>query len=193
MWSFDVAFPEFGAEALEQLDLRVGELDLLALDVSLQSEEALMFGEQIVSFPDSANASCGDVDLPEGELLGHAEATVGGELQNVLQDGVFGGFGDAVWVRIARPRESIEKTFGAVGLEIATNLVELLPGVSHDFAGFGNVVEILGEFEETEFATSDFDFSGHVWFWVCVFVVKTTYQIHVAAVSLKTAPLSGEY
>ena len=80
-----------------------------------------------------------------------------------------------------------------MGLEIATNLVELLPGVSHDFAGFGNVVEILGKFEETEFATSDFVFSGHVWFWVGVFVVKTTYQIHVAAVSLKTAPLSGEY
>ena len=80
-----------------------------------------------------------------------------------------------------------------MSLEVVTNLVELLSGVSHDFAGFRNVVEILGQFEGTEFATSDFVFSGHVWFWVGYFVVKTTYPIHVAAVSLKTAPLSGEY
>ena len=58
VWSLDVSFPELGTEALEKLDLGVGELDLLALDVSFQSEEALMFGKKIVSFPDSSNASC---------------------------------------------------------------------------------------------------------------------------------------
>ena len=86
-----------------------------------------------------------------------------GELQGVFQDGVFNGLGDAIWMGVPRSRKSIKKTFGAVGLEVSADFVELLSGVTHDFAGFGNVVEILGEFEETEFATSDFVFSGHVW------------------------------
>jgi hypothetical protein len=152
-----------------------------------------MLGEQIVAFPDTPDSSCEDVDFTESKFLGHPKAAVSGEFQSVLEDGFLDRLGNPIGMRVSRPGKPIKKPLGAVDLEVPADFVELLSGVTHDFAGFRNVVEILGKFEETEFATSDFVFSGHVWFWVGVFVVKTTYQVHVAAVSFKTAPLSGEY
>ena len=64
---------------------------------------------QIVSFPDSSNASCGDVDFTEGEFLGHPKAAVSGELQSVLKDGLLDRFGNPVGMRVSRPREPVKK------------------------------------------------------------------------------------
>lgn len=193
MRGFDVSFAELGAEAFKESNLLVGEFDVLPLNVFFEAKKTLMFGEEVMTFPDSTNASGGDVDFAQSEFLSDAEAAMSGELKRVLKDGFFDWLGDSVRVRIFRSRETIKEAFGPVSLEVTPDFIELLSRVTHEGASFGNVVEVFCEFEETEFATSDFVFSGHVWFLVGVLLVKTTYQNHVAAVSLKTGPLSGEY
>ena len=69
------------------------------------NREPLVFGEEVVSFPDTSSISYGNVDLPESELLGHPKTAVGGKLQGMFRDGVFNGFGDRSQVG---PKERVE-------------------------------------------------------------------------------------
>ncbi len=74
-----MAFAELGLKAFEQADLLVGELDGVLPGVLFEAEEPLVFGQEIMTFPDAADAAGGDVGLAQGELLGDTEAAVGGK------------------------------------------------------------------------------------------------------------------
>ncbi len=50
-------------------------------------------------------------------------------------------------MRVFGSWEPVDKTLGAIGLEVPAYFVELLSGVTHDFAGLGNVVEVFSEFK----------------------------------------------
>src|SRR5690606_32405448 len=78
-------------------------------------------------------------------------------------------------------------------LEVAPDLVKLLPGIAHKLAGFGNVIEFGGELKQAELATSDFLFSGHVGLWFGFWWYKNPYQNDMAAVCFIGLPLSGDY
>jgi len=55
--SLDVAVAELRIEAFEQADLLIGELDRAFAGVLFEAQQALVLGEQIVAFPDAADAA----------------------------------------------------------------------------------------------------------------------------------------
>ena len=187
VWGVDVALAELGVEAFQQPDLFVGELDGAFAGVLLEAKESVVFGEQVVAFPDAPDPARGDSDLAKGEFLGDAEAAMGGELQAVGEDGVLDLLGQAVGMGFLGAGEAVEEAFCTEGLEVAADLVELLPGVSHNLAGLGNVVEVGGEFEQAELAAGDFLFSGHVgvlvWFWWYKTLTRTTWPLSASEAS----------
>ena len=71
---------------------------------------------------------------------------MGGEGQAVLENGRFDLFADAVGVWSSRPGKLVDQPLRAEGLIVATDLIELLPGVAHDLAGLTDVLQILGQF-----------------------------------------------
>lgn len=46
----------------------------------------------------------------------------------------------------------VDQVLGAVGLEVAADLVELLAGIAHRLAGAGNIRKFGREFEQAELA-----------------------------------------
>jgi hypothetical protein len=189
----DVAFAELGIEALQEADLFVGELDGALAGVFFEAQESLVFGEEVVAFPDAADAAGGDADLAQGEFVGDAQAAVCGEIEGVLEDGVLNVLGQAVGMGFLGTGQAVEQALGAEGLEVPSDLVELLAGVTHDLAGLGYVVEFSGEFEEAELAACDFVSGGHVGDQVWILVVQNPYQNDMAAVCFGGFQLSGKY
>jgi len=183
----DMAFAELGIEAFKEPDLLVGELDGAFARVLFEADEALVFGEEVVTFPDTPDPAGGDVDFPQGEFLGDAEAAVGGPVEAVLEDGVLDLLGESVGMGFSGARKPVDEAFGAEGLEVAADLVELLSGVSHELAGLGYVVEFVGQFKQAELASGDLDFSGHVgflvWFWWYKTPTRTTWPLSASEAS----------
>ncbi len=147
MWvaGLDVAFAELGAEALQEPDLLVGERDAAFGDGLLQAQQALMAGHQVVAAPDAAHAAGRHLEALENQLLGHPERPVGGVIERVGEDRLLDLLRHPVGVRPPGARQPVDQPLGAVGLVVAPDLVELLPGVAHEAAGPGHVVEVLGQ------------------------------------------------
>jgi len=61
----------------------------------------------------------------------------------VVQDGFLDLVADSVRVGIPRSRNSIKLALCAVDLEVPSDLVELLAGVSDDLAGFADVFQFV--------------------------------------------------
>ena len=183
----DVTFAELGIEAFKESDLLVGELDGSLARVLLEADEALVFGEEVVTFPDASDATGGDVDFAQGEFLGDAKAAVCGPVEAVLEDCVLDLLGESVGMGVSGARKPVDEAFGAEGLKVAADLVELLSGVSHELAGLGYIVEFVGQFEQAELASGDLDFSGHVgvlvWFWWYKTPTRTTWPLSASEAS----------
>ena len=96
--------------------------------------------------------------LPLLGLLG----TVAGMIQAVRQDRLLDLAGDPVGVWPSGARQAIDQAVCAVGLVVASDLVELLPAVAHDPAGPGHVVELGGQLQQRELAPCYLVFRGHV-------------------------------
>jgi len=122
---------------------------------------------------------------------GGSNSGISGKFQRVLENGILDLLWEAIGMRRLGPGDPVEKSLGSKGLEIAPDLVKLLPGIAHELAGFGNVIEFGGELKQAELATSDFLFSGHVVVWFLV--VQNPYQNDMAAVCFTGLPLSGYY
>jgi hypothetical protein len=82
----------------------------------------------------------------QGELLGNTGAAVGRMIQAVLQDRVLHLLGYPVRMGSFGSGKSVKKSLGSVGLIVPPDLVELLPAVPADLAGFGNVAEFFSKF-----------------------------------------------
>ena len=65
---------------------------------------------------------------------------------------------DPVGVRPARAGQAADQPLGAVGLEVAADLVELLARVTHDHAGLGDVVQLLGQLQHRQLAAATLSF-----------------------------------
>jgi hypothetical protein len=59
---------------------------------------------------------------------------------------------DAIGMRATGAGQPVDETIGAVGLEVAADLVELLAGVAHQLAGPGDVVELARQLEQRQLA-----------------------------------------
>ena len=111
-----------------------------------QSHQALVLGLQIVARPDTTNAHGADGNAFKGQLVRDTEAAMGGLHQTVLEHRLLDLFADAIGVWATGARQAINQALRATGLEVAADLVELLAGVAHYLAGFGDVAQILGQF-----------------------------------------------
>jgi hypothetical protein len=80
----------------------------------------------------------------------------------MVEDGLLDLGGNAVGMRATRARKAVHQTIGAIGLEVAADLVELLAAVTHELAGFGDVAEVGCEVEQAELAPCYLLFRGHV-------------------------------
>src|SRR5579883_2996737 len=58
--------------------------------------------------------------------------------------------------------QSIDQPFGAIGLEVAPDLVELLPATAHHPAVLADVAEIARKLQQAELATCYLLLRGHV-------------------------------
>ena len=120
-------------------------MDPALLGVLLEAQQALVLGQQVVPAPDPADPAGADLDPLQGQLLRHPQAALGGGVQTVRQDGLFHLGADPVRMRTSGPREPIQEALGPVGLVVAPDLVELLPGVPHEPTGLADVAQLLGQ------------------------------------------------
>lgn len=146
IFGFDVPVTELRAEAFQELYLARSEFDLLLLQRLFQLQEAVKLGVEVVACPDAADAARADLDALEGELLGHPQAPLGRVGQAVVEDSRFDRSLHPIGVRAFCSRKPVKQALGAVGLVVAADFVELLAGIAHDAAGFGDVLQIRSKF-----------------------------------------------
>ena len=83
-------------------------------------------------------------------------------LQGIGQDLGFDLWRDTVGVRVARTASLLDERGDAAGLEGSTHLVEGVAVVAHDFAGFGDVAEFLGEMKQRQLSSGTLSECGHL-------------------------------
>ena len=159
---FDVALAELRVEPLQQADLLVGQGQPAFRRGLLQAQQALVLGQQAVALPDPAHAAGGDLDALQHQLLGNPQRPVAGMFQGVVQDGLLDLGRYPVGMRPSGAGHTVDQTVGAVSLEVATDLVELLSAVAHHLAGPGDVAEVGGQFQQRQFAPCYLLLRGHV-------------------------------
>src|SRR5262245_11912444 len=140
----DVAFAELRAEAFQGLDLllRQGE-GTLGRDL-LQAQQTVVPAEQAVAAPDTPNPGRADLDAGQSQLIGDPQRAMAGMGQAMVEDRLLDVLPDPVGMRWAGAGDLVEQPLGAIGLEVAADLVELLAAIAHYPTGLADVAEIGG-------------------------------------------------
>ena len=86
-----------------------------------------------------------DLEPSEHRLVGYLLGALGGMLERMRQDRLLDGGLDAVGVRSFRSRQPVEQPLGVVDLEVAADLVEVLPAVADYPTRLRDVSEFLGQ------------------------------------------------
>ena len=81
---------------------------------------------------------------------------------------VMGGF-----LRAGRP---VDQAIRPIGLEVPPDLVQMLPGIAHHFAGAAHIRQFAGEFEQRQLASCYLVFRGHRRGLSCLRVVSQRHQ-----------------
>ena len=149
MGRFDVTLAELRAEALQEPDLLLGELELALRGGFLKAQQPLVLGQQPVALPHPANATRGDLDALQTKLVLNPKRAVAGVLHRVGQDRFLDLARHPVWMRTAGSRKTVQQTLRAVRLEVPADLVELLARVAHHLARPADVVEFLRQCQAT--------------------------------------------
>ena len=85
--------PQFGvretrAEALEQADLLVIELNGLLPVGFLEAQQAVVFGEQVVTLPHATHTTRTDIDALQSQFLGDPQRAMSWSGERVIEDGL---------------------------------------------------------------------------------------------------------
>jgi len=94
----------------------------------------------------------------------------------VIEDRLLDLLGYSVGMRWPCASNLVEQAFGAVGLEVAADLVELLTAVAHHPAGLADVAELGRQLQQAELAPCYLVGRGHVvllrgWMVCCNFIL----------------------
>ncbi len=143
--NLNLAFAKLGAEALEQADLLVIELNRLFPMGFLEAQQAVMLGEQVVTLPHATHTARTDVDALQSLFLRDPQRAMGWSGERVIEDGLLNLGSDPVGMSAFTAGEFVEQALGAIGLVVTANLVELLAAVADELAGFSDVIELFGE------------------------------------------------
>lgn len=122
----DLAFAELGAEALQEADLLVRQVDLFTRDVLLQPQQALVPGQEVVAAPHPAHPAGRNLNALQHQFVGDPQGAVAGMGQGVVENRLFDLLGYPVRVRPPRAGQPVDQASRAVGLEVAPDLVKLL-------------------------------------------------------------------
>ncbi len=142
---FYLAFSELGTEALKQANLLVVELNDLFPVGFLEAQQAVVFGEQIVTLPHTTHTARTDVDALQRQFLRDPQRAMGRPGEGGIKDGLLNLGSDPVGMSPFAAGQFVEQTLGAIGLVITANFVELLAAVADELAGFADVIELFGE------------------------------------------------
>ena len=104
----------------------------------------------------------GDLDALQHQLLGNPHRPVAGMFQGVVEDGLLDLGRYPVGMLASGAGQTVDQAVGAVGLEVATDLVELLPAVDHHLTGFGDIAEVGGQLQQRQLASCYLLLRGHV-------------------------------
>ncbi len=115
-----------------------------------------------MALPDAAHPTRRHLQPAQDEFLGHPHQAVAGMGERVVEHRRLDLGRHPVGVRAARAGQAVDQPVGAIGLEVAPDLVELLAAVAHHLAGPADVAEFLGEFEQAQLAPCYLLFRGHV-------------------------------
>ncbi len=141
----NLTFAKLGAEALEQANLLVIELNGLLTVSFLKAQQAIVFGEQIVPLPHATHAAGTDVDTLQSQFLRDPQRAVSRPVEGVIEDGLFNLGRNPIGMSPFTAGQFIKQALGAIGLVITANFVELLTAVADELAGFADVIELFGE------------------------------------------------
>jgi len=158
---FDVPASKFDRVALQQLDLLLAEHEGGIAGGLLQPQQAFGLGFQVVPHPDAADAAGTDGGSHQSKLIGDALWSVSRFSQRVVEDLLFDLGGKAIGMRVFRSALVLDERSDASDLEGSSDFVERVPMVAHDLAGFGDVSELLGEFEQRQFPSGTLGRGGH--------------------------------
>ncbi len=139
-----LVFSELGAEALEQANFLVIELNRLFPVGFLEAQQAVVFGEQVVTLPHATHTARTDVDTLQSQFLRYPQRAMGRPGEGAIEDSLFNLGSDPVGMSPFTAGQFVEQALGAIGL-VTVGLVELLTAVADELAGFADVVELFGE------------------------------------------------
>ncbi len=117
----DVALAELRAEALQQAQLLIGEVQAALGGCLLQAQQAVVLGQQPVTLPNPADTGRGDLDALQVQLVGHPNRSMAGLGQRMVEDGLLDRLGQPIGMWATRAGQPIEQAGGAVGLEVAAD------------------------------------------------------------------------
>ena len=123
----DMAIPVFGVESFQKPDLVLGKFDEGLLMGFLEPQESLMAGQHVMPRPDAADASRAHLVALEHKVLCDANWSVRWLLEAVVQDEVLELLREPIGMGALGPGYLVEESLRPIGLEVAADLVELLP------------------------------------------------------------------
>lgn len=140
-----LTFAELGAEALEQANLLVIELNGLLPVGFLEAQQAVVFREQVVALPHATHAASTDVDTLQSQFLRDPQRAVSRPGEGVIEDGLLNLGRNPVGMSPFTAGQFVEQALCEIGLVVTANFVELLTAVADELAGFADVIELFGE------------------------------------------------
>lgn len=140
----NLAFAKLGAEAFEQANLLVIELNGLLPVRFLEAQQTVVFGEQVVTLPRATHPTGTDVDALQSQFLRYPQRAMGRPGEGAIEDSLFNLGSDPVGMSPFTAGQFVEQALGAIGL-VTVGLVELLTAVADELAGFADVVELFDE------------------------------------------------
>ncbi len=143
----NLTFAKLGAEAFEQANLLVIELNGLLTVSFLKAQQAVVFGgEQVVALPHATHTARTDIDPLQSQFLSDPQRAMSWSGEGIIEDGLFNLGSDPIGMSPFTAGQFVEQSLGAIGLVITAIFVELLTAVADELVGFADVIELFGEF-----------------------------------------------
>ena len=170
MRGLDVALAELRAEAFEQpaSARRVSSIVRSAVVFSSRSSRSCLVSRPWRSRRRARRPTTTWMPA-QAQLLLDPHRAVAGMRQRMVEHRLLDLGRAPGWDAALGAGQPVDQRLGAVGLEVAADLVELLAGVAHHLAGPADVAEILRQLEQGELATCYPCVRGHVDLlgWMC--------------------------
>jgi hypothetical protein len=153
---------EVHAVPLEKPDLLVRQHDGLFLAGLLESKQPAMPRFEVLTLPDSSDATRSDIEALKTKLVRDPLSPVRRLFQAELQDLLLDLRRNAVGVRSARTSLVCHKRRHASHLEGTTDLVKRIAVIAHELAGPRDVLKFFGQRQQRELPLDTLGWGGQL-------------------------------